>query len=92
MSDCRIFRFTRNFDAGRQLVRKCAEGQKIEEAMAFVSKGKTIESPTSARPTRDFLMRTAAESFVIGTAADILTGDTTPEDGMNRIVTARVKP
>jgi glycerol-3-phosphate dehydrogenase len=91
MSDYHLFRFTRNFDAGQRLARKFAEGEKIEEAIAAISKGKTIESFTSARPTRDFLKRVGAESSVIGTMARILQGKTTPEDGVNTILGLRIK-
>lgn len=87
MSDYHLFRFTRNFDAGQQLVKNLREGKTVKEAMAIISKEKTIESFTSTIPTRDFLRRMGTPSLIIEVMARILSGEMQPVEGMRRITT-----
>ena len=89
MSDYHLFRFTRNFDAGQQLVKKLREGKTVNEAMAIISKDKTIESFSSTLPTRDFLRQMGTPSLIIEVMALILSGKMQPEEGIRRITTNR---
>jgi len=91
MSDYHLFRFTRNFDAGQQFVKLLKEGKEVEEIIAIISKEKTIESFTSAIPTRDFLRQMGINSIIIEEMAKILTGEILPENGMKRIISNHIK-
>ena len=85
MSDYHLFRFTRNFDAGQQLVKRLREGKSVKEAISSISREKTIESFTSTFPTRYFLRQMGTPSLIIEVMAQILIGEILPEEGMKRI-------
>ena len=91
MSDYHLFRFTRNFNAGQQFVRCLKEGKSPKEAIELISKDKTIESFTSARPTRDFLRQMGMPSLIIEVMVQILAGDISPETGMKQITANHIK-
>ena len=91
MSDYHLFRFTRNFNAGQQFVKLLREGKTTGEAIDEISREKTIESFTSARPTRDFLRQMGMPSPIIEVMAQILTGDISPETGLKYITANHIK-
>ncbi len=86
MSDYHLFRFTRNFDAGREFVREIIKGNGPEESMAIISRGNTVESFSSASPTREFLKRLGSKAPVIDRMAAVLKGRLSPESGIDRIL------
>jgi glycerol-3-phosphate dehydrogenase len=86
MSDYHLFRFTRNFDAGKDFVRETQQGKNAEQAMAVISQHATIESFASALPTREFLRRLGCHSPVIEMMAEILSGNVSPETGIRQII------
>ena len=91
MTDYHLFRFTRNFNAGQQFVKSLREGKKAEEAIAAISREKTIESFTSAIPTRNFLRQMGMPSPIIEVMARILTGEIHPEAGLKQITANHTK-
>lgn len=86
MSDYHLFRFTRNFDAGQAFVREFRNGLTAAQAMDTISRNATIESFSSAVPTRQFLAQLGCASPVIDTVADILAGTIDPEQGIGRMI------
>ena len=86
MSDYHLFRFTRNFEAGQNVVRHLRAGKDIRSAMSLISKEKTIESFASIIPTRDFLRQLGVHSPIIEIMSEILTGNLSPEEGINQIM------
>ncbi len=86
MSDYHLFRFTRNFSAGQAFVIKIRQGKNADQAMAAISKGTTIESFSSAAPTRDYLRALGCFSPVIEIITDILDNRISPEKGIEKII------
>ena len=86
MSDYHLFRFTRNFNAGREFVRQIQKRKTADQAMQTISNGITIESFASAIPTREYLRRLGCRSPVIEMMAAILGGKIGPETGIRKII------
>lgn len=86
MSDYHLFRFTRNFDAGQSFAKLVSQGKSPDEAISIISQGNTIESFVSAVPTRDYLRQLGADSPVIEMMASILSGEISPENGIEELI------
>lgn len=89
MSDYHLFRFTRNFSAGQAFVRETMTGKSAAQAMAAISREATIESFSSALPTRDLLRQLDCFSPVIEITAGILEGKASPEQGIRQMIRQR---
>lgn len=86
MSDYHLFRFTRNFNAGQQLVRLMRQNKSVEQAIENISQNATIESFSSAIPTKRFLQKLGCVSPVIEFTAGILSGKMSPKEGITAII------
>ena len=86
MSDYHLFRFTRNFSAGRSFVQETQKGKTAGQAIAAISRGTTVESFSSAVPTRDYLREIGCFSPVIEITTDILNGRISPEHAVDLII------
>ena len=91
MSDYHLFRFTRNFSAGQKFVQKTRQGLDARQAIAEISAQNTIESFTSALPTRDFLRQMGMPSLIIEVMTQVLSGKLLPHEGMRRIASNHLK-
>lgn len=72
VSDYMLFEATRNFKAGRELATALKNRTTLKNAVANISKGKTIEGLSSAIPMRNLVKRLGIRAPIVETMAKIL--------------------